>query len=115
MRTRFFIYAHFFRNTTGAYKKALVYLDFLLMAVIILLDCEILFIDIFKYIYKFCMEMFIDNCHVQGEGACSGSGHYAYITLCCIVGGYHVTITLLSGKLKESILFEMNKGTNVRN
>lgn len=73
------------------------------MALIILLDCEILYIDIFKYFYKFCMEIVIDNCHVQG--ACSSSGHYAYIALCCIVGGYHVTITLLSGKLKESILF----------
>jgi hypothetical protein len=83
------------------------------MAVTILLDCEILYIDIFKYFYKFCMEMFIDNFHVQG--ACSGSGHYAYIALCCIVGGYHVTLTLFNGKLKESILFEMNKGTNVRN
>lgn len=89
------------------------YLDFLLMAVIILLDCEISYIDIFKYFYKFCMEMFIDNCPVQG--ACSSSGHHAYIALCYIVGGYHVIITLLSGKLKESILFEMNKGSKVRN
>jgi len=59
------------------------------------------------------MEMFVNSCHVQG--ACSGSGHYAYIALCCIVGGYHVTITLFSGKLKESVLFEMYKGTNVGN
>jgi len=59
------------------------------------------------------MEKFIDNCHVQT--ACSGSGHFAYIALCCIVGGCHVTITLLNGKLKELILFEINNGTNVRN
>jgi len=83
------------------------------MAVMILLDCEMSYMDIFKYFYKFCTEMFIDSCHVYR--ACSGSGHFAYIALCCIVGGYHVTITLLSGKLQESILFEMNKGTNVRN
>jgi hypothetical protein len=57
--------------------------------------------------------MFIDNCQVWE--ACSGSGHYAYIALCCIVRGYHVSITLLHVKLKESILFEMKKGTNVRN
>jgi len=90
-----------------------VYLDFLLMAVIILLDCEISYMDIFKYFYKLYTEMFIDSCHVHR--ACSGSGHFANIALCCIVGGYHVTVTVLSGKLKESILFGMSKGTNVRN